>query len=238
MSQYVKSPFKQPPALIYPGTPVYVLGSFDDKSAPTQGFVLSDSAATTTGTLTFLVTSGNVPLVGDKITVVGTANGGGNMNVTNATILTVTAGVDANGFQSGVVTVTYAISSTTFGTTADAGQVIVPRSEIAELLVGGGAASVPVAMPYNNTTYNQNQGITAVVSFPSIPTSVTVSLQQAVFDIDSEYVTIATVATVAGSAVTTGPQITVDPTVGRFFRLSYGTVTGGTNPSIIGKLLI
>jgi hypothetical protein len=94
-------------------------------------------------------------------------------------------------------------------------------------------------MPYGNTLANLNQGLTAVVSFPSLPTSVIVSLQQAVQDIDSEYATVAAVATVSGGVVTAaGAQITVDPTLGRFFRFSNGTVVGGTLPTIVAKLLM
>jgi hypothetical protein len=66
-----------------------------------------------------------------------------------------------------------------------------------------------------------------------------VILQQAIKDIDSEYATVATVTTVAGGAVTAaGSQITVDPTLGRFFRLNSSTVTGGTLPTIIGKIMM
>jgi hypothetical protein len=65
-----------------------------------------------------------------------------------------------------------------------------------------------------------------------------VYLQQAVQDIDAEYTTVATVVTVSGGQVQSGGQITVDPTLGRFFRLLNGDMVGGTLPTIIAKLLI
>ena len=233
MPAYQLTPFKQSPALMYPGTATYLWGSWNDKTGPTVGNIISDSAVTTTATVKFQIISGNVPKVGSLIAVVGAANSA-NFNITTPTpILTVSV---ANNPDTGIYTVTYAIASTSQGTLADGGQVIIPQPEVAEALTA--TTSVPAAMPYGNATFNQNQGLTAVVSFPSLPTSVVVSLQQAVHDLDSEYQTVATVATVAGGAVTGSPQITVDPTLGRFFRFSNGTVTGGTLPTIVAKLLM
>ena len=232
MPVYQTTPFKQSPTLLTPGMPEYVWGSFNDKTGPTFGYVISDSAVTTTGTLTFRIASGNIPIVGALITVVGTSNASGNFNVTNATILTVTC-TDA-----GICTVTYAITSSSVAAgTADSGEVLIPQTEVGEALTA--VSSVPVVMPYGNATFNANQGLTVVVSFPSLPTSVIVSLQQAIKDIDSEYATVAVVATVSGGAVTSqGSQITVDPTLGRFFRLQNGTVVGGTLPTIVGKIMM
>ena len=232
MPAYQTTPFKASPVLLTPGTPSYLWGSYNDKTSPTFGYVISDSAFTTTGTVTFRIVSGNVPIVGALISVVGTANAGGNFNVTNATILTVVC-TDA-----GICTVTYAITSSSVAVgTADSGEVIVPQPEIAEALTAGNSA--PVVVPYNNVTANLNQALTVVVSFPSLPSSVVINLQQAVQDMDSEYQNCGLVATVSGGAVTAaGSQITVDPTLGRFFRLNNGTVTGGTLPTIIGKILL
>jgi hypothetical protein len=231
MSAYIKSPFKPAPRLLVAGTPEYLLGSYNDKTGPTFGYVISDSAVTTTGTVTFRIASGNVPFVGALITVVGTANAGGNFNVTNATILTVVC-TDA-----GICTVTYAITSSSVAVgTADSGEVLVPQPEVAAALVTG--ASEPVALPAINSLNSQEHVITAVVAFPSLPTSVIVSLQQAVIDLDSEYADVAVVATVAGGVVTAaGGQITVDPVMARFLRFNAGTVTGGTLPSIVAKLI-
>ena len=85
---YIKSPFKPTPTLLVQGRPEYVFGSWNDKTAPTQGYIISDSAVTTTATVTFQVVSGNTPVVGSLITVVGAANSV-NYNVTNAQILIV-----------------------------------------------------------------------------------------------------------------------------------------------------
>jgi hypothetical protein len=233
MPAYISSPFRPTPKLLVAGTPEYLWGSWLANVAPTQGTVVSNSSAGTAGTLNVQILSGNVPIVNSLITVVGTANSSGVFNVTNATITSVSAPANPD---AGYYSLGYAVSATTQATALDSGQFIVPQIEIGEPLAA--TSSAPVVMPYANATFNLNQGLTAVVSFPSLPTSVIVSLQQAVFDKDSEYATVAVVATVSGGAVTAaGGQITVDPTVGRFFRFSNGTVTGGTLPTIIAKLL-
>jgi hypothetical protein len=235
MPVYQTTPFKPPVALLKAGTPQYVWGSYDDRSSPTQGFVISDSGAATTGTLTFMVTSGNTPLVGELITVVGTSNGSGNMNVTNATILTVSAAVDANGFTSGVVTVTYAISSSTFGTTSDSGQVIVPRQEVGEALVNG-TASVPVNVAFSQTIQDQGKTVNFTVTFTGSPTTATAYAQGAIFDKDSEYEDLGIISN-AGSP-TSGPTLEVADSAYRFYRIRVANVTGGSSPKIIGKITV
>jgi hypothetical protein len=218
--------------------PSYLWGSFNDKTGPTTGIVtFSKTNGTTTATVKIQILYGNIPVNGSLITVVGSANGAA-FNVTNVAISNVTVIPDANGNNTGLYSLTYAITSTATPTTytADAAQFIIPQPEVAEALAAG--ASAPVVMPYNIMNANMNQALTAVISFPSLPTSVIVTLQQAVQDIDAEYQDVASVVTVSGGAVTVGGQITVDPTLGRFFRFKNGTVVGGTLPTLVAKLLL
>lgn len=229
MPAYVNTPFRVSPKILQPGMPTYLWGHYDHRTTDTTGPVISNSAVTTTATLTFQIMSGNIPAIGALISVVGAANSA-NFNADKVAIISVSTTI------SGVCTVTYAITSTSQATLPDSGFVVIPQPEIAEALAAG--SSERCAMPYGNATFNQNQGLTAVVSFPSLPTSVIVSLQQAVNDIDAEYAMVAVAATVAGGVVTVGGQITVDPTLGRFFRFSNGTVVGGTLPTVIAKLLM
>lgn len=233
MPSYILSPFKNPPQLFVPGFPAYVWGSFNDKIGPTTGNVLSDSGTGSVSTYTVQILAGNVPKVGSLLTVIGTANAAGAYNITNVALASVSA---ANNPDNGVYILTAAGSGSS-ATLSDAGQFIIPQPEVAEALVTD-AKSVPVVVPYNIMNANLNEAITVVVSFPSLPTSIIVYLQQAVQDIDAEYTTVATVVTVSGGQVQSGGQITVDPTLGRFFRLLNGDMVGGTLPTIIAKLLI
>lgn len=230
MPYYQATPFKETPKLLLSGIPAYLFGSYNDKVSPTFGYVQSNSAVTTTGTVTFLIVSGNAPNVGDKITVRGSANSTGAFNTTNATILTATTNT-----TTGVCTVTYAISSTTQSTTADAGQVEIPQSEIGEVVVA--AASAPVAVSFATATPQQDRALTVVTSFPTFPTAAVVTLQQAVSDLDAEYATVAIVATVTGGALTAaGGQFTVDPALGKFFRVIISGLSGPAS-TIVCKIL-
>jgi hypothetical protein len=157
-----------------------------------------------------------------------------NFNVTNAAITAVSA---ANNPDNGVYALAYAISSTSSPIQADAGQFIVPQPEVAEALVSD-AKSAPLVMPYNIMNANLNQAVTVVASFPSLPTSIILYLQQALQDLDAEYADVATIVTVAGGSITSGGQITVDPTLGRFFRVRAGDLVGGTLPTLIVKMMI
>lgn len=254
MSAYIKSPFKPSPALAVAGTPQYLFGSYNDKTGPTLGFVISDSAVTTTGTVTFQITSGNIPIVGALISVVGTANAAGNFNVTNAAILTVVANADT-----GVVTVTYAITSSTVpANTADGGQVIVPQPEVGDT-VAVATASVPVAVPFNNPEMQEGKSLTATLNLPNTGnlSGVVAVLQGANVDLDSEYVTIHTFAAVTGTNTSETFQsgadarfVTSSASPGtvvanpggvnilnwRFYRFNLTAVTG--SGPVIGKLEI
>ena len=234
MSAYITSPFKPSPVLLVPGSPTYLWGSWNDRVGPTQGVVLQSLGIATVGEIVVKILSGNIPVVGALITVVG-VSASANFNVTNVAITAVDKYPHGNNPDNGMYAIAYTITSTSSPMQSDAGQFIIPQPEVAEALVAS-AKSSPASMPYGNATYNQNQGLTAVVSFPSIPTSIIVYLQQAVQDLDSEYADVATVVTVAGGSVTSGGQITVDPTLGRFFRFRNSDVVG--TGSIIAKLLM
>lgn len=179
------------------GKPEYVFGSYNDKTGPTFGNVISDSAVTTTATLTFQVLSGNVPSVGSLITVDGASNSV-NFNVVNAQILTVSA------TSAGIVTVTYAITSTSQGLLADGGRVVVPQPELGDALTSAGGASVPVCCPASPGEQS-GKSLSATVKLPaqqlgvsSTLSAVTVVIQGANFDADDQYNTIGTV-TAAGA---------------------------------------
>lgn len=198
MSQYVTSPFKPPVQLATAGTPSYLMGAFNDRTGPTQGYVISDASnGTTTATLIFQIVSGNAPVTGSLITVIGTANGGGNFNVTNVAVTVVSTTLQ------GVCTVTYTIASTATPTTQtqDFGQVIIPQPETGDTVSAATYASVPVARPFNNPNIQEGQSLTATINFLTGGTlsGYTVVLQGADIDLDSEYQTIHTF-TASGAA--------------------------------------
>jgi hypothetical protein len=201
MSFYQLTPFKVSPRLMVQGTPEYMLGSYPTDVAPTQGVVLSDSAATTTATVTVKIYQGNIPLPGSLITIVGSANSAGIFNVTNATILTVSAPAPVD---EGVYTITFAIASTTQATTIDSGLFMVPQPEVGDALTAAIVAALPissapivspVAGP-NSVGKSLSCTITLPASTAAIPSTlagVTVVLQGANFDLDGQYNTVGTI---------------------------------------------
>ena len=229
MPAYITSPFKPSPELLVAGRPSYLWGSYNDRTGPTIGSVISDQVnASNTAAVVFQILSGNIPVVGALATIVGTANSGNTFNVTNAPIIGVTA------TPAGIITIQFAVNFPAQALLADKGQVIIPQPEVAETLANG--ASFPVAVPFQNPQMDQGRAITAVVSIPgTLPTTATVTLQQAVQDIDSEYADIATVISVTGG-VATGGQVTAERTLGRFYRFNTTGVTGPAS-SLIAKIL-
>lgn len=243
MSRYQNTPFKPMPTLLVAGTPTYLFGSYNDKTGPTFGRVLTDAASSTTATVVFQIYSGNVPVVGAIINVRGTANSAGVFNSPTTGIILSVSCTDA-----GVCTVTYAISSTTQATTADGGEVEIAQPEIGEALVDG--ASAPAAAAANNANPQQGRTITATVKFPSAPdTLASFNLQGANVDLDSEYTTIvptaggdgstpANLAKVTTGGVVVGGQASYSDEVCnfRFYRFRATTPSGGTNPTVVAKL--
>jgi hypothetical protein len=205
---------------------------------------------TTTGTLTFRIVSGNVPAVGSLITVIGTVNGSGNLNVTNAQILSATT-TDA-----GISTVTYTIASSIVAAgTPDVGQVLVPQPELGDILAAFPASSIAVACP--SSPGNQSgKSLSATVKLPaqqlgvaSTLSAVTVLIQGANFDEDAQYNTIGTI-TAAGTA-SGGPNVydwqsgqgnsgtlasgDVDLINFRFYRLQVSAATG--SGPVVGTIM-
>lgn len=253
MSYYIASPFKPTPKLLVSGTPEYVLGSLNNNTGPTLGTVISDSGTGAVSTVKFQILSGNIPITDTLVTIVGTANAAGAYNVTNATVLSVTKVPDANGNDVGIYTITF-VGAGNSASTADYGQVIIPQREIGEALTTT-ASSAPVVCPASPSE-NLGKSISVTVKLPASTTAnpsnltgVTVLLQGANLDLDSEYNTIATIGTGLAAGTTTdwqsGQGDTATGTLAagsvllpnfRFYRLNISAVTG--SGPIVGKLMI
>lgn len=250
MSFYNTSPFAQTPRLMVQGTVEYLFGSLNMDIAPTQGTIISDSAAGTTGTATVQILSGNVPLPGSLITIVGSSNNA-NFNVTNAVILTVSA---ANVPDNGIYILTFTMSTTTQATLADTGQFIVPQPEVGDALTTSTASSAPVTSPAagpNSVGKSLSATVTLPASSAAIPSTlsgVTVVLQGSNKNVDADFNTIATIGTGLAAGSTTQWQSgqgdtatgtlaagSVDLVNFLFYRMRV-TAGSGAGP-IVGKLL-
>jgi hypothetical protein len=202
MGFYNASPFAPTPTLLVQGRAEPVFGSFNDKTGVTLGYIISDSAATTTATVVFQVASGNAPAVGSYVTITGSSNSAGIFNVTNAQILT------SSITEQGVATITFAISSTTQASAQDGGQVAVPQPKLGDALTSAGGASVPVTVPAS-PSQQSGKSISATVTLPSQQlgvastlSAVTVVIQGSNSNEDGSFNTIGTI-TAAGAAGST-----------------------------------
>jgi hypothetical protein len=194
MPLYNKSPFAAAVRLLYAGVVEYLFGSWPQDVSPTKMYVTSVANTATVATLGVTVYEGNIPAVGSLISVQGTQQQAGAYNVTNAPLTAVAIAANGTG------TVSFALVATLQATTADAGISITPQPVLAETIVAG--ASVAVAMSNNSFGGDLDNTVTAMALFPVIPTTATVSLQGAMFNNDADFITLGTIATVAGSAVT------------------------------------
>jgi hypothetical protein len=252
MGFYVTSPFKPTPTLLVQGRPEYVFGSLNDKTGPTLGFVISDSGNGTTSTVVFQIQSGNVPLIGSFVTIVGTANAAGAYNATNAQILTVVT------TEQGVCTITFSGTGTS-SSAQDAGSVQIPQVEIGDALTTAGGSSVPVVCP-DSPSQQSGKSLSVTVSLPSQQggvsstlSAVTVVIQGSNVDKDDHYNTIGTITPTSGVAAGTvtdwqsgqGYSATASntPALGnvnlpnfRFYRLSVTAATG--SGPIVGSIMM
>ena len=248
MPAYQKTPFKPSPNLITSGRPSYLFGSYNDRVSPTQGYVLSDAidVAGTTATVTFQATAGyalnTAQLHGETITIVGAGNNA-LFNVTNASILTAVTNI-----LTGICTVTFTIVGGSLqATTADTGSVLCSVPEIADTVAtftNNAAASVPVAVPFNNPDPSQGRVLTAVVNVSGTFNSqtVVVDVQEALQDFDSEYATIApAVGGTSGHLFSAGSAgygvASYTFLSGRFYRFVVSmTNSSGVSLSVIAKI--
>lgn len=194
MPAFNKSPFAAAVKLLYAGVVEYLWGSWPQDVSPTKMYVTSVATASNVATLGVTVYEGAIPAVGSLISVQGTQNAAGAYNVTNVALASVTIGATGSG------TVTLALTSTDLATAAAAGIAIVPQPVQKEAIAAG--ASIPVAMSNNSFGGDLDRTVTAVVDYGTLPTAVTVALQGSMINEDNAYVTVGTISTVAGSAVT------------------------------------
>lgn len=227
MPTYSNTPFG-PKLLAQKGIPVYLFGSYDTRIGVSKLYLTNSALTTNVATVTVQQTSGPLPIVGDLISITNSTAGSAALNVSRAIITATTVSA-----TTGAGTISFALTNANITTTPDAGTVIVEPAEIPEALANG--KSVACAVSRNNAATDTTQDITVVVAFPSLPTTATISLQGALHNVDSEYVTLGTAGTVTGGAAT----VTSLGFIGKFafYRLLVASVTGGTSPSIVGKLV-
>src|SRR5437762_2356386 len=105
MPPYVTSPVGRNVIQAVPGLPAYGFGSLNRLVAPTRMNISSGSLSGNVATITGTVIEGNIPTVGQLVTVAGCSNSA--YNVTNVAIASVSAAASPD---VGVYTITFALT--------------------------------------------------------------------------------------------------------------------------------
>jgi len=212
-----------PVPLLQPGIQGYAFGSLDKSFGTTLLQITNVALTGNVATVTVLVRKGKVPTVGSLISITGTSAASGAFNVSSIAISTVS--IDSN---TGIGTITFALVHADVVSVADAGQGYVPVPEVPETL----AIQKSQAFAIQNSI-GRGYGITWAYTCPSAPAAISIQLEGAVNNNDSEF-------TVIGSAVTatSGYNETVAqvPNLVNFVRLRVTSTSGGSSPTIIGKI--
>lgn len=225
MPSYDASPFANPVQTLSEGMPAYLFGSYNQDVSPTRFQISQVQIASNVATLTGTVLQGNIPAVGSLISVRGTATGAGEFNVTNQAITAVSITA-----STGVGTIQFALTGSNVGPVADGGVAIIPQPEVGETLAAG--ASIPATLAYNDPTTTGSRTVKAQVTFPTAPTTVTVTVESATVNVDSQFITLGTVVNAANA----GNILAVTIDNGKFYRFRVSSLTG--SGTIVAKLLV
>jgi hypothetical protein len=224
MPTYQDNPFT-PPQFVQKGVPAYLFGSFNSHQGPTVMNITNSALTTNVATITVQITSGEVPTVGSLISVQQTQAGSGGMNVNRAAITAV-----AINAQTGAGTISYADTHANISTVADSGTAIAEVPELAETLANGNSVAACIQAPEGDSQFT----LPLAVTFPTLPTAVTVTLQAAIRNVNAEFTNTTTVVTVAASAYTVGPVVQATLQRGYFYRLAVTGLSG--SGTIVGKI--
>ena len=226
MPAYANSAF-QTPQLLQKGVAAYLFGAFSQQRGNTLLGLSTDAIATNVATVTAQLINGPLPNIGDLVSIVNAANSAGAFNVNRAPLTGVAYVVATN-----VMTLTFALTGTNQGATADGGTVIVEPAEVPEALaLNAPSTACLVQSPEGDAQFT----IPMSVKFPTLPTSCTVDLQGAMRNNANEWTVVqAAVAVVAAGVQTVGPlaQISLQREYLDRFNASALTGTG----TIIAKI--
>jgi hypothetical protein len=227
MPTYVNSAFNVA-QVAQKGVPVFLFGSYNYKQGNTKMLVSNVALATNVATLTVQIVGGEVPIVGALISVAQTQSTSGLFNVARAPLTGVT--IDST---TGAGTVAFALTHADVTSAADTGSAVVEVPEIGET-----PAAVKSAACYvQPSAMDAEVTITTSVTFSTVPTAITVSLQKALRDVDSEYTTITGAATViAASTYTTGPTVEYTLKGSGYYRFIGSGLTLGSGAGMVAKL--
>ena len=162
------------------GRPGYSFGSYNDCVDATNAYITNVALTSNVATVSLKLVDGAIPVTGQLITITGVSNTSGTFNVTNATVTGV------SGFSTGdnsTGTVSFALTHANVVSAAAVGVAKLPVPEVAVALANGAGTQFAVAGQTNGNLGTQRT-VSAGVTFPTVPTAATVTLQGAIIDKD------------------------------------------------------
>jgi len=224
MPSYIDSP-TQGAIYLQKGVATYLFGSFDYKKSNTQMSVTNIVGNGTTATLTVQIYGGEIPIVGNLVSVSQTTTSSGAFNVNRAAL----TAVSINALGAGTISF---LLATSVSSTPDAGTAIAEVAEIPETLAAGASIAACLESP----ECDSQKTIPLAVTFTTKPTAVTVTLQVALRNVDAEFTNTTTAVTVAGTAYTAGPVVQATLQRGYFYRVIVSGLTIGSGVGLVVKI--
>lgn len=215
--------------LLVAGKPEFLIGSFNEDVALMRAIITNTTANGTTGVVTVGILEGNIPKVGDLISITGTTQGGGALNAIGTVALTA---VSINA-ATGVGTLSF-LTAASFAGGADTGQAIVEYTPVDETFATGGSLvytrTIPVTVQFNDPETNTGRTVTVTVEVDTntLSTTLTANLQGALRNVDRDYVNINSTADFSYATTVTGIQQKIYTLQNwRYYRL-FLALTAGT----------
>jgi len=233
MPVYQNSPIQRKVQQAVPGLPAYALGSLNTNVAPTTGNIIQVALASPTATVRVKVLTGNVPAVGQLISITGAVPS--YFNVTNVSIASVT---QVNTPDDGTFDLTFSLTNSNIGTTLSPGHFSAPQVEIGDSLTLGGSnswksAAIAIQM---NTGPNSGRSVRFDCSAQSVGSATfNVVAQSADLDLDAEYQDLGTVVTFTAGTQAGGSVIFAN-SLQRFVRFSIIAIANAGTAKIVGKV--
>jgi hypothetical protein len=227
-------------AVAISGRPAYFYGSLPENTQDTLAQVTNVALTSNVASVTATIQQGNIPVVGNLISIQGTVNTSGLFNVSNAVLTGVTGTA-----STGIYVFTFALTHANVSSAADSGKAIIPIAETYEAVAAN--QSVAIYVPAQEPVDYGVKSITVSTTFPTLQATTgaaTVTLYTSATNqqngiaagvAGSEWTSMGVVATAAAGAQTVGPLKTFTTPAGRFFCLVTSGVTG-TN-TITSKML-
>ena len=194
MPAYQASPIGRNVQQASSGLPAYAYGSLARTTADTVIRISTVQLTSPTAQVTGTVIAGNIPTVGQLVSISGAVPA--YFNVTNATITSVSSAATPD---VGVYTISFSLTNSNVPVAISSpGVAVAPQVEIGESLANGDSSAISIQ---SNIGPENGRVVRCDISFPTVPVAAVIDAYTADIDIDSEYSLLGNVATVSGSTV-------------------------------------